>query len=61
MKKSRGNYDGPKALRARVRALGRLAKIPRPQASLSRDAAIALTRGAGTAVSDALASDRRRD
>ncbi|MGH2472419.1 MAG: FitA-like ribbon-helix-helix domain-containing protein [Candidatus Limnocylindria bacterium] len=52
--------DGPDLLRARLRALGRLADIPRPRKALSRDAAIASTRGAGDAVSQALAEDRRR-
>ncbi|MDQ2914299.1 MAG: toxin-antitoxin system HicB family antitoxin [Chloroflexota bacterium] len=52
--------DGPDLLRARLRALGRLADIPRPRKALSRDAAIALTRGSGDAVSRALAEDRRR-
>ncbi|TMC70819.1 MAG: toxin-antitoxin system HicB family antitoxin [Chloroflexi bacterium] len=52
--------DGPELLRARLRALGRLAEIPRPRRALSRNAAIALTRGAGDAVSRALAEDRRR-
>jgi plasmid stability protein len=47
-------------VRARLRALGRLANVPRPRKSISREAAIALTRGAGTAASDALADDRRR-
>ena len=45
---------------ARLRALGRLANIPRPRKAISRDAAIALTRGAGAAGSQALADDRRR-
>ena len=52
--------NGPELLRARLRALGRLAEIPRPRKALSRDAAIALTRGSGDAVSRALAEDRRR-
>lgn len=52
--------DGPALLRARLRALGRLAEIPRPRKALSRSAAIALTRGTGDAVSRALAEDRRR-
>jgi plasmid stability protein len=47
-------------VRARLRALGRLAIVPRPRKSISREAAIALTRGAGTAASEALAEDRRR-
>jgi antitoxin FitA len=52
--------NGPDLLRARLKALGRLADIPRPRRALSRNAAIALTRGAGDAVSRALAEDRRR-
>jgi len=52
--------NGPDLLRARLKALGRLADVPRPRKALSRNAAIALTRGAGDAVSRALAEDRRR-
>lgn len=52
--------SGPELLRARLRALGRLAEVPRPRKALSREAAIALTRGTGDAVSRALAEDRRR-
>ena len=52
--------NGPDLLRARLIALGRLADVPRPRKALSRNAAIALTRGAGDAVSRALAEDRRR-
>jgi len=52
--------SGPDLLRARLKALGRLADVPRPRKALSRNAAIALTRGAGDAVSRALAEDRRR-
>jgi len=52
--------DERELVRARLRALGRLADIPRPRKVISRDAAIALTRGAGTAASQALADDRRR-
>jgi antitoxin FitA len=46
--------------RARLRALGRLVTLPRPRRALSRDAAIALTRGAGTAASEALAAERKQ-
>ena len=53
-------HDERELVRARLRALGRLADIPRPRKVISRDAAIALTRGAGTAASRALADDRRR-
>jgi plasmid stability protein len=52
--------DERDVVRGRLQALGRLATIPRPRKSISRDAAIALTRGAGTAASQALAEDRRR-
>lgn len=52
--------DGPELLRARLRALGRLAYVPRPRKLISRDDAIALTRGLGSAASEALAEDRRR-
>jgi plasmid stability protein len=52
--------DGPELLRARLRALGRLAYVPRPRRLVSHDAAIASTRGLGKAASEALADDRRR-
>jgi plasmid stability protein len=52
--------DGPELLRARLRALGRLAYVPRPRWLVSHDAAIASTRGLGKAASEALAVDRRR-
>ena len=52
--------DERELVRARLRALGRLANIPRPRKPISRDAAIALTRGAGRAASQALAEDRKR-
>ena len=52
--------DERELVRAKLRALGRLADIPRPRKVISREAAIALTRGAGTAASRALADDRRR-
>lgn len=52
--------DQRELVRGRLRALGRLANIPRPRKLVSRDAAIALTRGAGTAASRALAEDRER-
>jgi plasmid stability protein len=47
-------------VRARLRALGRLVTLPRPRRALSRDAAVALTRGVGTAASEALTAERRR-
>jgi antitoxin FitA len=47
-------------VRARLRALGRLAYVPRPRKLVSHDAAIATTRGLGKAASEALADDRRR-
>lgn len=52
--------DERELVRGRLRALGRLANIPRPRKLMSRDAAIALTRGAGTVASQALADDRKR-
>jgi plasmid stability protein len=52
--------DDPELLRARLRALGRLAYVPRPRRLVSHDAAIASTRGLGKAASEALADDRRR-
>jgi plasmid stability protein len=52
--------DERELVRGRLRALGRLAHIPRPRKLISHEAAIALTRGAGTAASQALADDRRR-
>lgn len=46
-------------LRARLRAAGRLVEPPRPtRPVLSREEAIALTRGLGTAASEALERDR---
>jgi len=48
-------------VRARLRALGRLAYVPRPRRLVSHDAAIATTRGLGKAASKALADDRRRE
>ena len=53
--------DDQRALiRARLRALGSLAHVDRPRHVLSRDAALALTRGLGRAASEALSADRRR-
>lgn len=51
--------DQRQLVRARLRALGRLVTLPRPRRVLSRDAAVALTRGVGTAASEALAAERR--
>ena len=53
-------HDSRELVRARLRARGRQANIPRPRKAPSRNAAIALTRGAGTVASEALQSDRRR-
>ncbi len=48
-------------VRARMRGLGLLVTLPRPtRPPLSLDEAIELTRGWGTAVSEALAADRAR-
>jgi hypothetical protein len=52
--------DQHRVIRARLRALGRLAHVDRPRQVISREAAVALTRGLGTAVSDALSAERRR-
>jgi plasmid stability protein len=53
-------HDERQLVRARLRALGRLAYVPRPRRLASHDAAIATTRGLGKAASEALADDRRR-
>ncbi len=52
--------DQRQLVRARLRALGRLAYVPRPRKLLSHDAVIATTRGLGKAAGQALADDRRR-
>ena len=52
--------DERQLVRARLRALGRLAYVPRPRRLVTRDVAIATTRGLGKAASEALADDRRR-
>jgi plasmid stability protein len=53
--------DARTQLRRRVAALGLLVVPPQPrQPPPSRNEAIAATRGAGTAVTDALAEDRAR-
>jgi plasmid stability protein len=54
------SQDERQLVRARLRALGRLAYVPRPRRLVSHDAAIATTRGLGKAASEALADDRRR-
>lgn len=46
-------------VRARLRALGRRAHVPRPRRAPSLDSAVALTRGVGKAASRALATERR--
>ena len=52
--------DERELVRARIRALGRRAHVPRPRKVPSRDRISALTRGLGTAASDALMAERRR-
>jgi hypothetical protein len=54
------NHDEREAVRARMRALGRLASIPRPRKVPSRRAMSRLTRGMGSSVSEALLEERRR-
>ena len=54
------NQDERQLIRARLRALGRLAYVPRPRRLVSHDMAIATTRGLGKTASEALADDRRR-
>jgi plasmid stability protein len=53
-------HDERELVRARIRALGRRARVPRPRRVPSREAISALTRGLGTAASDALAAERQR-
>jgi plasmid stability protein len=53
-------HDERELVRARMRALGRLAFIPRPRAVPARRAMSRLTKGLGTSVSRALAEERRR-
>lgn len=53
-------HDERESVRARMRALGRLAYVPRPETVPSRRAMSRLTRGMGSSVSKALAEERRR-
>jgi plasmid stability protein len=53
-------HDQRELVRARLRALGRLADVPPPRKAPSRAAALRLARGTGSTVSDALAAERRR-
>lgn len=53
-------HDEREAVRARLRASGRLAFVPRPRKVPSRTAMSRLTRGMGSSVSNALADERRR-
>jgi plasmid stability protein len=50
--------DGRAQVRARLRAAGLLVVPPRPVDTGLRDRALAITRGAGTVASEALAADR---
>jgi plasmid stability protein len=52
--------DQRRLIRERLRTLGLLAHIGRPRHVISHDAALALTRGIGPAVSEALSAERRR-
>jgi plasmid stability protein len=60
LRKSVAGSDKRELLRARIRALGRSANIPRPGRALSLDAIERLTRGAGPIVSQALEEERSR-
>ncbi len=53
-------HDQRELVRARLRALGRLAFVPRPRKAPSRRAALRLARGTGSSVSEALEADRNR-
>ncbi|MGH3322070.1 MAG: FitA-like ribbon-helix-helix domain-containing protein [Streptosporangiaceae bacterium] len=53
-----GEANSPRAVRARARSTGRLVLPPSPERPPSRDEAIAATRGAGRATSEALAAER---
>ena len=55
-----GKQNKREQVRRRLKALGLAAPAPRKRRVHSRDAAIATTRGAGTAASDALRSERAR-
>jgi plasmid stability protein len=52
--------DPRELVRARMRALGRRANIPRPRNAPSLDTVEKLTRGLGTRASEALEADRGR-
>ena len=52
--------DQRELVRARMRALGRRANVPRPPKAPSLDTVEKLTRGLGTRVSEALEADRGR-
>ena len=53
-----GSADGRAQVRARVRAAGLLVVPPRPAGAGLRERVLAMTRGAGTVASEALAADR---
>lgn len=53
-------HDERELVRARMRALGRLAYVPRPRRVPSRRAMSRMTRGIGSSVSEALAEERRK-
>ena len=53
--------DQRELVRARLRALGWLAFVPRPRQAPSREDALRLTRGMGSSVSRALEAERSLD
>jgi len=53
-----GVDDRRRAFRERLRAEGRLVEPPRPENVLTLDEVLALSKGSGTAVSEALEADR---
>ena len=59
LRRAVSGQDERDLVRARMRALGLQAHIPRPRRVPSRDDAIKSTRGMGTAASEALAAERR--
>ncbi len=59
LRRSVVRHDEREVVRARMRALGRLAHVLRPRKVPSRQAMSRLTRGMGSSVSKALAEERR--
>lgn len=60
LRRAVSGQDERELVRARMRALGLTANVPRPKRVPSRAAVSRLTRGMGTAVSEALMAERRR-